>query len=176
MASRYRLLALTTLFVVAADQLTKLWIVGSIRLGQSRPVIPGLLSLTYVRNRGVAFGVFSERGLSALVFIAVALAALGLILYFIRQAGERERVLCAALSLIFAGAVGNLIDRLRVGEVIDFLDLYMGSYHWPAFNVADAAITVGGLLLAANLLRQGGEPPRGASRTGKRRPVDALND
>jgi len=155
MPFRYRLLIGTTLVVVAADQLTKLWVAGAMRLGESRPLIDGLLNLTHVRNRGVAFGVLSQQGLSAHVFVLVSLAALGLILYFVHEAGERERLLLSGLSAIFAGALGNMIDRLRVGEVIDFIDLYSGSHHWPAFNVADVAITIGGLLLAVSLLRKG---------------------
>ena len=154
MAFRYQLLLATTLSVVAADQLTKLWVAGSMRLGESRPIIDGMLNLTYVRNRGVAFGVLSQQGLSAHLFVAVSLAALALVLYFIRQVGDRERLLSLALSAIFAGAVGNIIDRLRVGEVIDFIDLYVGRHHWPFFNLADSAITVGGVLLFINLLRQ----------------------
>lgn len=155
MPFRYRLLLGTTAVVVAADQLTKLWVAGAMRLGESRPLIDGLLNLTYVRNRGVAFGVLSQQGLSAHVFVLVSLAALGLILYFVHEAGERELLLLSGLSAIFAGALGNMIDRLRVGEVIDFIDLYSGSHHWPAFNVADAAITIGGLLLVISLLRKG---------------------
>jgi signal peptidase II len=129
-------------------------VAATLRLGQSVPLIEGLLNLTYVRNRGVAFGVLAQHGLHAHVFVLVSLVALGLILVFMVQVGERERLLCFALSLIFAGAVGNIIDRLRLGEVIDFIDVYVGSHHWPFFNVADSAITVGGLLLAANLLRR----------------------
>jgi signal peptidase II len=155
MPFRYRLLIGTTLVVVAADQLTKLWVAGAMRLGDSWPIIAGLLNLTHVRNRGVAFGVLSQQGLSAHVFVLVSLAALGLILYFVHEAGERELLLLSGLSAIFAGALGNMIDRLRVGEVIDFIDLYSGSHHWPAFNVADAAITIGGLLLVISLLRKG---------------------
>jgi len=155
MPFRYRLLLGTMAVVVAADQITKLWVAGAMRLGESRPLIDGLLNLTYVRNRGVAFGVLSQQGLSAHVFVLVSLAALGLIFYFVHEAGERELLLLSGLSAIFAGALGNMIDRLRVGEVIDFIDLYSGSHHWPAFNVADAAITIGGLLLVISLLRKG---------------------
>lgn len=157
MPAHYRLLAVTTAAVVAADQLTKLWVTQTMRLGASRPLIEGLLNLTHVRNRGVAFGMLSQQGLSAAVLIAVSLTALLLILYFLRQVSGRERLLSVALSLIFAGAVGNLLDRLRLGEVVDFLDVYVGAHHWPAFNVADAAITAGGVLLAINLLRPRGE-------------------
>jgi signal peptidase II len=153
MPSRYRLLLITTGAVVVLDQLTKLWVVSTMHLGESRVLIEGLANLTYVRNRGVAFGVLAHQGISAGLFVLVSLAALGLILYFLRQVGDRERLLALALSLIFAGAAGNIIDRLRVGEVIDFIDLHLGAYHWPFFNLADSAITVGGLLLAANLLR-----------------------
>jgi signal peptidase II len=122
------------------------------RLGDSWPVVAGFANFTYVRNRGVAFGVLSQQGLSAHLFVLVSVAALGLILYFLRHLGEHEHLMAFGLSLVFAGAIGNIIDRLRIGEVIDFIDLYVGSHHWWFFNLADASITVGGLILAANLL------------------------
>jgi signal peptidase II len=154
MASQYRLLALVTLLVVGLDQAAKHWVLTNMHLGESWPVIDGLLNLTHVHNRGVAFGLFASHGIKASLFVVVSLAALGLIVYFMSQIGVRERFLTLALSAIFAGALGNIIDRLRLGVVVDFVDLHLLGHHWPAFNVADAAITVGGLLLALNLIQR----------------------
>ncbi|MFH0810022.1 MAG: signal peptidase II [Pseudomonadota bacterium] len=154
MSSRYVSLLIITTCVVTLDQLTKLWVSATMRLGESRPLIDGLLNLTYVQNSGVAFGMLAGRNMSAYVFVFISLVALVLILGFMRQITEREKLLSLALALVFSGAIGNVIDRLRVGEVIDFIDVHVGSYHWFFFNVADSAITVGGLLLAAHLLRR----------------------
>ena len=92
-------------------------------------------------------------------FLAVTVAAIALILYYLSGSEEKEPALIFSLSLILGGAVGNLIDRVRLGEVIDFLDVYVSSYHWPAFNVADSAISVGAVLILVKMLvrkREGG--------------------
>lgn len=131
--------------VIVLDQLSKLWIVGNFELYESLPLIPGLFSLTYLTNTGAAFGMLA--GQPALwrqvFFIAVALAALGGIFYMYRKLRNDSPWYEVALALIGGGAIGNLIDRVRLGSVVDFLDVYVGAYHWPAFNVADSAITVG---------------------------------
>lgn len=136
--------------VVGADQLTKALVQRSLSLHESIPVIPSIFDITYVRNTGVAFGLLASPrspltiGL-LILFSSVAVAVL--IGLWIR--GRKEgRLYTMALALILGGAVGNLIDRIRLGEVIDFLDLHWRDLHWPAFNVADSSITVGvGLLL-----------------------------
>ena len=143
--SRYLLLALLGVMIVFVDQVTKYWIIQSMRLHESIPVIPNLFSLTYIRNPGAAFGLLAgSSNAFRMVFFGItslfALALLGTILF---RLPEKDWVGQLSIAGILGGAIGNLIDRLRFGEVIDFLDVYVESYHWPAFNVADSAITVG---------------------------------
>lgn len=142
--------------VVALDLATKAWIISTMRIHDSFPLIEGLFSITHVRNPGAAFGFLAGAPplFRYLFFIAVTVAAIVLILYYLRVSRIEEYPLISALALILAGAVGNLIDRIRFGEVVDFLDFYIGSHHWPAFNVADSAITVGAGVLMAVLLRR----------------------
>jgi len=132
--------------VVALDQLSKLWVVRRFALHESREVVPGFFNLTHIVNYGAAFG-FLNSGTPAAwrtaFFSVVALAAICLMLAFLRQARDEGRRMEMAVSLVAGGAAGNLIDRLRLGYVVDFLDFYIGRHHWPAFNVADSAITVG---------------------------------
>ena len=135
--------------VLVLDQATKAWVQSAFRLHESRPVIEGLAHLTYVRNPGAAFGFLAGRGedFRRPFFVAVTLVALAVILAVIRRIPSGRPWTLAALALVFGGAVGNLVDRLRWGEVVDFVDLFWGSYHWPAFNVADSAISVGMAIL-----------------------------
>lgn len=148
MPYRFRLLLTVSAVVLVLDQATKLYIDRRFALYESVTVIENFFHITYVRNKGAAFGMLSDSAFRVPFFITVAtVAALG-ILWYLRQLREDQRLLQFALSLVFAGAVGNLIDRIRLGEVIDFLDVHWYQHHWPAFNVADSAITVGvGLLL-----------------------------
>ena len=127
------------------DQLTKIWITAVFSLHQSLEVIPGLFSLTYLTNTGAAFGFLAGQPTAwrQAFFIVMVLAALGFITYMYRRLRDESGWYEVSLGLIAGGAIGNLIDRLRFGSVIDFLDFYIGSHHWPAFNVADSAITVG---------------------------------
>ena len=115
-------------------------------------VIPGFFNLTYVRNRGAAFGMLA--GVPGIwrsaFFIVVTVIAIAAIVLLIRKTSER--LLVAAFSLIAGGALGNLIDRIRYGEVVDFIDWYVRSHHWPTFNVADSAISVGVGLLVIDML------------------------
>jgi signal peptidase II len=131
--------------VLILDQITKAMVLAHLPLGGTIAIIPGLFSLTHVHNPGGAFGFLAGMNaeLRSLLFLAVSLLAAGLILYFYWQAAGRQRLLSAGLALVFGGAIGNLVDRFRFGIVVDFLDFYIGSLHWPAFNVADSAITVG---------------------------------
>lgn len=143
--------------VVVLDQLSKAWILATLRVHEGFPVIGGFFNIVHVRNPGAAFGFLAGAPplFRYLFFLSITLAAIVLILYYLRANRIEEPSLVSALALILAGAVGNLIDRVRFGEVVDFLDVYIGSYHWPAFNVADAAITVGaGALMVALLRRQ----------------------
>lgn len=143
--------------LIPLDQITKYWVDASMRLHESIPVIAGFFNITHVRNPGAAFGLLADMSpqFRAIFFVAVTLAAVIMIFYCIWKSKQEESLLVISLSLILAGAVGNLIDRVRLGEVIDFFDVYVGNYHWPAFNIADAAISVGAVILFFELLRPG---------------------
>ncbi|MEE9613533.1 MAG: signal peptidase II [Thermodesulfobacteriota bacterium] len=139
---RIRLIALTVGTVAVLDQLTKLIVAHYLFPGETVEVIPGLFNLVYWKNPGAAFGIFKDGGLLRTLFlIGVSVAALVLIGILLRQSTDTFTDL--SLSLIAGGAVGNTIDRVLLGEVVDFLDFHAGGWHWPAFNVADSAITVG---------------------------------
>jgi signal peptidase II len=145
-----------TLLVVLLDQATKAWILATLKLHEGFPLIDGFFNIVHVRNPGAAFGFLAGAPplFRYIFFLAVTVAAIVLILHYLRVSRIEEPSLVSALALILAGAVGNLIDRIRFGEVVDFLDVYIGSHHWPAFNVADSAITVGAGVLMAALLRR----------------------
>jgi signal peptidase II len=136
------------LLVVGCDQVSKLWILQNFELYESTVIIPGLFNLTFLRNTGAAFGILAGEPdrWRQLLFIGVAVIALVVILVFQRKLGRQNSRYSISLALIGGGAVGNLIDRILYGSVVDFLDVYIGSHHWPAFNVADSAITVGVIL------------------------------
>ena len=142
---RYLILALISLSIVALDQISKVQIMQTMRLHESIPVVSEFFSLTYIRNPGAAFGLLASSGQTfRLIFFGLtsvfALGLLGMIFYRLRQ---DDWVGQLSIAGILGGAIGNLLDRVRFGEVIDFLDFYVNGYHWPAFNVADAAISVG---------------------------------
>lgn len=151
---RNLVLASLTGGVILSDQLTKLHIMQTMRLHESIPVIPNLFSFTYIRNPGAAFGLLAgSSNAFRMVFFGLtslfALVLLGSILYRMPESEWMGRL---SVSSILGGAVGNLIDRMRYGEVIDFLDVYVNDYHWPAFNVADSAITVGVVFLVIHFM------------------------
>jgi signal peptidase II len=137
--------------LVFLDQLTKLLVDRLLPLYESRSVVQGLVSLTYVRNRGAAFGILSDARLphQATLFAVIGVLALGAIIAYSASLPCRSRVPQTALALVMSGAVGNLLDRAR----IDFIDVYWGPHHWPAFNVADSAISVGVALLILDMLQ-----------------------
>lgn len=140
--------------LVAVDQLVKLYVHTQFRLGESVPVISGFFNLTYVRNFGAAFGFLAESHPSfrEIFFLAMPPVALLIILLILRGVNDRDTKQIIALSSIFGGAIGNYIDRLRFRYVIDFLDFHVGGrWSWPAFNIADAAI-VGGVILLLILM------------------------
>ena len=145
-----------TFLVILLDQATKAWIISTMRLYDSFIVIGGFFNITHVRNPGAAFGFLAAAPpmFRYTFFIVVTVAAILLILHYLRISRIEAPSLVSALALILAGAVGNLIDRVRFGEVVDFLDVYIVSYHWPAFNVADSAITVGAAILIVVLLQK----------------------
>lgn len=142
----YLLLTVTLLIV---DQISKTAIAKSINPYGARTVIPDFFDLVHVRNRGAIFGFFSSVD-SSFVFIlltVLSLAALGLVVYYFVKTPVSEKLMNVALSLILAGALGNQVDRITRGYVIDFLDFEFWGWHWPSFNVADSCITIGAVLL-----------------------------
>ena len=154
MKAKYLILALTAPVVLVADQLTKIYIDRTMKLYQSIPVIDGLFSITYLRNKGAAFSFLSDASWRLPFFILATLIAVIAIITAYCKLKDEQRFAAFSLSLILSGAIGNLIDRVRMGEVVDFLDVYWRSHHWPAFNVADSAICVGVALLALDLFRE----------------------
>lgn len=137
---------LLAVVIVFADQLSKNWIMGELYWGQTVPVT-SFFNLTLVYNKGAAFGFLNKaNGWQLYLFIALAVGAAIVMLVLLRKHHAEPR-LASALSLILGGAVGNVIDRLIHGHVIDFIDLYYGNLHWPAFNIADSAICIGAALL-----------------------------
>lgn len=145
MQNKYIRLAIVAGLVVAADQVTKALIIKNLPLHHNIPVIAGLFDITHVLNPGGAFGLLANMSvlMRTIVFLFISSLAVGLIFYFYIKTPRRYWFLAAGFALIFGGAIGNLIDRIRFGVVVDFLDFYIGRHHWPAFNIADSAITVG---------------------------------
>ena len=142
--------------VIFLDQITKIYINSNILIHDSFSVIGGLFNITHIRNTGAAFGFLAKVSpmFRFIFLIAVTVAAILLIIYYFWKTGGERMLLNISLSLILGGAVGNLIDRVRLGEVIDFLDFYIGAYHWPAFNVADSAISAGAIILIFEVLKR----------------------
>jgi len=138
--------------IAALDQLSKFAVARILTAGVNIEVAP-FFNLVLVRNRGAAFSFLSSAaGWQRELFIAIALIASAWIVYLLRRY-SRQTLFCFALSLILGGAIGNVIDRVLFGAVIDFLDFHVAGYHWPAFNVADSAITCGAALLVWESLR-----------------------
>lgn len=154
MKPTYRIFSAVVLGSLVLDQATKVLVDRTMDIYQSVPVIDGLFSITYLRNRGAAFSFLADFSYRLPFFILVSVVALGVIAATFRKLRDDQHLAAAALALIFSGALGNLIDRVRLGEVIDFLDVYWKTYHWPAFNVADSAICVGVTLLAVDMIRE----------------------
>jgi signal peptidase II len=153
------LLALS-LIVLVLDRLSKLWIERHIPMGDAITVIPGVFRITHVLNFGAAFSLFAESTSPqhVRVFLTIfSVIAITVVLYFFLRMARRLTLSSVALSLILAGAIGNLYDRARYGYVIDFLEVHIVRYHWPDFNVADSAIVIGACLMFLELFRQTGE-------------------
>ncbi|HYE64605.1 MAG TPA: signal peptidase II [Pyrinomonadaceae bacterium] len=138
--------------IYMVDQASKAWAVRALRSGAEMVIINGLFAFVYAENRGIAFGQFQEGGAFGRWFLVVlaALATVAVLVYFFRTPRSDDRVL-GACALLLAGIAGNLTDRARLGYVIDFILLHAGQYHWPTFNVADASICAGALLLVYDL-------------------------
>lgn len=139
--------------VVVVDQLTKALVLAKMPLYRTYTVVPDFLSLTHIQNPGGAFGFLAAQPLAlrSIVFFAMSMFAVILVTIFYWRTPPAYRLLATSFALILGGAVGNIIDRVRFGSVVDFIYLHAGSLHWPAFNVADSAITVGMVVLVAHL-------------------------
>ena len=143
---------LAAFVVFMADQASKAWAVRALRFGDERVVIPGFFQFVYTENPGIAFGQLQEGGSFGRWFFVVlaVLAALAVLYYFLRTPRNDDRVL-GSCALLLAGILGNLTDRVRLGFVVDFIVMHAGDYHWPTFNIADASICIGAVLLMFDL-------------------------
>lgn len=153
--NRYDLLIAIAGLVLVLDQLTKLYIVSRFSLHESVTIVEDFFHIIYIRNPGAAFGIFAGSAASFRIpfFLTLSVVAVVGMLFFYKTA--TEKILRIAISLIMGGAVGNMIDRARLGEVIDFIDVHWYDHHWPAFNVADSAITIGvGLLILDMIIKE----------------------
>ncbi len=163
---KYVVLPLISTVVIFLDQLTKYWTVSRFKLGETLTVIPGFFSITYIQNKGAAFGLLSSADPSFRIpfFLIVPIVALLSIGYVFLKLSEKDIRLAIALSLVIAGAIGNLIDRLNLGYVVDFLDFHwQWRYHFPAFNVADSAICIGvGLIMLDLFVQEGNSKKEGS--------------
>jgi len=151
---KYQKLALIGGAVVVLDQATKYIVQKSIAPYYSIKVIPGLFNLTHVYNPGGAFGFAANQSATvrAILFLFISALALIFIFYFYKKTPDAYRMLSLGLAPIFGGAIGNLIDRIRLGKVIDFLDFYFRGFNYPAFNIADCAISIGMLIFVYHIL------------------------
>ncbi len=156
-ANKYHVISIVPALVLILDQWTKHAVLQRFRLGESISIIEGFFNFTYIRNPGAAFGIFAQahpsfRGPFFMLIPLVALTVIGVVF---RKLPKKSILLASALSLVVGGAVGNLIDRVRFGYVVDFLDFHWGyRYHFPAFNIADSAICVGVGILILDILVQ----------------------
>lgn len=146
---KYLLSAFISLSIIILDQFTKYLIIKSFSLYQSLTIIEHYFTIVHTRNRGIAFGLLSGQssGIRVILLIITSLLAIAFILYLLQSLRDTNTYAIVTLSLILGGAIGNLIDRVRWGEVVDFIDLHWYHYHWPAFNCADSAISTGLVLL-----------------------------
>ncbi len=152
MTPKLRTLLVLVVLVVPLDQLTKSWVAASIPYGGWVDVIPGFFKITHARNPGAALGLAPD--VPVAVFIVLTFVALGLIASFYRRLEPDDRLSAVSLGLILAGALGNLIDRVWHGEVVDFLQFDLGLFIFPDFNVADSAIVIGVALLLIDVVTQ----------------------
>lgn len=134
--------------VILGDQLSKIWIVHNFQMYETREIIPSFFNLIYVVNTGAAFSMFADvdSAWRHYFFVGVACVACVGLTYMASTLRRESSLFMVSLACIAGGAIGNLIDRLYYGHVVDFLDVYLGSYHWPAFNIADSAICVGAVM------------------------------
>jgi len=141
--------------IIALDQATK-WAIVEVVMQPPRVIhVAPFFNIVMGWNRGVSFGMFNSPDSSAWILSLIALVIVGVLMVWLVRSGRP--LVAAAIGLIIGGALGNVIDRIRFGAVADFLDFYVGGYHWPAFNVADSAITIGAVILVADSLFHRGE-------------------
>ncbi len=147
---------IAALAVYMMDQASKAWARRTLRFGDDQSVIPGFLDFVYTENTGIAFGQLQEGGSFGrwLLVVLASLATIAVTYYFFRTPRSDDRVL-GACALLLAGIAGNLTDRARLGYVVDFIAVHVGSFHWPTFNVADASICLGAFMLALDLIFEG---------------------
>ncbi len=151
MKLKYLILLTVSVLVIGIDQASKLYINKVMELHSSITVVQNFFNITYMRNKGAAFSFLSNFSYRIPFFILVSLIAITVIVSVLYKLRPDQKFAAVSLSLILSGALGNLIDRVRLGEVIDFLDAHWYEHHWPAFNVADSAICVGVFLLAIDM-------------------------
>ena len=151
---KYRVLIVVSIVTLILDQATKLYIAQTLSLHTMITVIENFFTITYLRNKGAAFGMLASSPWRLPFFILVSLIAVVVIVMIIRKLRDDQKLAAFSLSLIFAGALGNLVDRISYGEVIDFIYVHWYEHYWPAFNVADSAICVGVFLLALDMIRE----------------------
>ena len=158
---RFGLMTIIVSTVILLDQFTKWQVAGTMRLHDSISIVPDFFNLTYIRNSGAAFGILagSQAGFRMVFFGVTSILALFLLGTIYARLPPGDTMGQASVALVFGGALGNLIDRIRIGEVIDFLDVSIGGYHWPAFNVADSAITIGVAILIWHFFLHEAEVP-----------------
>jgi signal peptidase II len=152
--NKYTKLVIIAGTIVLIDQVTKALIFQYLPFSQNIPVINGFFSITHIHNPGGAFGLMANLSstMRSIIFLFISSLAIGLIFYFYKKTPSNYSWLSTGFALIFGGAIGNLVDRIRFGIVIDFLDFYIGNWHWPAFNVADSAISIGIGIFVIHLL------------------------
>jgi len=151
MKLKYLILICVSTVVLIIDQATKIYIDRSMDLHSTITVVENFFNITYLRNKGAAFGFLANTSYRLPFFILVSLVAIIVIMVVFARLRSDQRFTAFSLALILSGALGNLIDRVRLGEVIDFLDAHWYGHHWPAFNIADSAICVGVFLLAIDM-------------------------
>ncbi len=154
--NKYKTVVCVSLFIIILDQITKALIRSSVALHESISLLP-FLDITHLRNRGAAFGILNELPdtVRMPLFVLILVFAVVAIFAFLKRAESRDRIMVISLSLILGGAIGNSIDRFRLRYVTDFIDFHWfgnPKYHWPPFNVADAAITIGVILILLQAL------------------------
>lgn len=151
----HRLFIFSAISIAVIDQMTKFWVMAEFALYEIKTVIPGFFNLVHIRNRGMAFGLFSksENTIPLYIITGISIILIIILTYWFLSEKPDSHAMEAGGGFILGGAAGNLIDRIRLGEVVDFLDFHMNTWHWPAFNVADTAINIGAAIIILSMIR-----------------------